>query len=119
MAPILKSYKVTVGAGTATPSAYHFLQAPLSYEGSLDTVTGVVETPQAEQDMPLYKVSELLAKNIVIRMVVRYEVAGKRKTSRILVAKDKMGTALDDLIGKSFRLGQISKAYVPRKASTR
>lgn len=117
MPAILQMYAAALGANSGAPGTYYFMQAPLSYAGTLDTVTGISAASDAEKDMPQYKVEALLAKGILFRVVVNYEVAGKRKSSRILVTRDKLGTALDGLIGKSFRQGEIKSARIPRKAT--
>lgn len=116
MAPILKLFRATVGAA-GNEAEYFFLQNPLSYEGSLDTVTGIASATDTEQDRPDIPVDRLLKKGILFRVTVRYLVGGGMKTSKLLVTRDKFSTALDALIGKTFRTGEIKKASVPTRAT--
>lgn len=112
MAPILKLFRATISAD----EQYFFLQAPNSYQGSLDTVTGISEATETEQDRADTPVDRLLKVGVLFRVAIQYTSGTGRKTARLLVTRPKLGTALDGLIGKSFRGGEITKARIPRKA---
>lgn len=116
MAAFLKKFKLTVGAAGAAKT-YYFLQNPTSYGGSVDTVTGVMLAPDEEQDEPEVSIGALLRSGKAFRVNIRYTGGATGfRNSKIVVARDKLVTALDELIGKSFRGGQIVKASVPQKA---
>lgn len=114
MAPILKKYRATIGA-SGSEKEYFFLQSPTSYEGSLDTVTGVKAAADSEQDEPNISVASLLRSGKLHRVVIRYTSGTGFKTAKLLVARDKLGTALDQLVDKTFRGGTIKKASIPQK----
>lgn len=112
MAPILKTYKATVNS-----KVYYFLQRTNAYQGSLDTISGVAEAEDDEQDEPVYAVAELLNKVVLMRLYLTYQVGEVRKRGQILVAKDKVGAALDGLVGETYRGGTIRKVGAKRDAS--
>jgi hypothetical protein len=114
MAPILKTYKATVNG-----IPYYFLQRTGAYQGSLDTISGVAEAGEEEQDQPVYAVAELLNKTILMRLYISYKVGEIRKRAQLLVARDKVGTALDALVNETYRGGTITKAGMKRDASFR
>lgn len=116
MAPILKKFRATVGA-TGSEREYFFLASPTSYAGSLDTVTGIAEATDTEQDEPNVKVGELLNSGKAFRVNIRYTSGAGTRTGKLLVAKGKLDTALDQLIDKPYRGGQIVSAYIPTKAT--
>lgn len=112
MAPILKLFRATIG----TDRQYFFLQSPTSYTGSLDTVTGITAAADSEQDEPPTSVQNLVSKGVLFRVAIQYTSGTGRKSAKLLVTKAKLATALDDLIGKSFRGGSITSARIPQKA---
>ncbi|MUL39347.1 hypothetical protein [Gloeocapsopsis dulcis] len=116
MAPILEKFVATITKDSVL-SRYYFLQAPNSYAGSIDTVSGITKAPDAEKDEPIVSVGSLLQSGKVFRVAVQYDAGGRRRTGRILVTRDKLATALDALIGKSFRGGVITSARIPTKAT--
>lgn len=116
MAPILKVFVATVTTENGT-QRYHFRQPPNNYAGTIDTITGITEGTDDDQNEPAVNVGELLNSGKVHRVVVQYNVAGVRRSAKILVAKGKLDTALDDLIGATFRGGQITSARIPAKAT--
>lgn len=114
MAPILKTYKATVNT-----IPYYFLQRTDAYQGSLDTISGVAEAEEQEQDQPVYAVAELISKTILLRLHITYKIGELKKRAQVLVARDKVGTALDALIGETYRGGTITKAGMKRDGNFR
>lgn len=116
MVAILKKFRATVG-GAGSEREYFFLQNPTSYGGAVDTVTGIRAATDTEQDEPETSVGSLLKSGKVFRVNIRYTGGPTGfKTAKILVTREKLGTALDELVGKTFKGGQIVKASIPRKA---
>lgn len=116
MPAILKKYRATVGA-TGSEREYFFLQSPTGYGGAVDTATGITEATDTEQDEPETSVAALLKSGKLFRVNIRYTGGATGfRTAKILVTREKLGTALDTLIGKTFRGGTIVKASIPRKA---
>lgn len=96
---------------------YYFLQNPTSYEGTLDTVTGVKAATDTEQDEPDIPVGNLLKSGKLFRVNIRYTGGPTGfRTAKLLVTKEKLVTALDGLIDKTFKGGVIVKASIPQKA---
>lgn len=117
MAAFLKKYRATVGAA-GSEREYFFLQSATGYGGSVDTVTGITAATDTEQDEPETSVASLLKSGKLFRVNIRYTGGSTGfKTAKILVTRQKLGTALDDLVGKTFRGGQIVRASIPRKAT--
>lgn len=115
-APFLKKFRIILGA-SGDEKEYYFFQNPTSYAGSLNTITGVRPATDTEQDEPEISVAALLKSGKAFRVNIRYTGgATGYKSAKILVARDKVGTALDSLIGKTFRGGQIVKASIPGKS---
>lgn len=113
MAPILKLYKATIGTTT-----YYFLQSPTSYGGTVDTATGITEAEDTDQDQPFTAVAELVRKGKLFRLAVEYGATGvPKKTAKLLVTRDKLTTALDDLLDEPFRGGTITSVRIPQKAT--
>lgn len=116
MAAILKKFRATVG-GTGSEKEYFFLQHPTSYEGSFDTLTGIKAATDTEQDEPDISVGNLLKSGKLFRVSVRYTGGPTGfRTAKLLVTKEKLTSALDALVGKTFRGGQIVKVSLPQKA---
>jgi hypothetical protein len=117
MVAILKKFRATVGT-TGNEKEYFFLQNPTSYEGSLDTATGIKEATETEQDEPNISVAALLNSGKLFRVNVRYTGGPTGfRNAKLLVTRDRLGTALDTLVDKSFRGGTIVKASIPGKAT--
>lgn len=112
MPAILKTWKATIGTKT-----YFFLQSATGYQGSLDTICGLSEAEDDEQDEPVYSVAELINKNVLLRVRISYQVGTTKKQAKLLVTRDKIGTALDSLIGETYRGGTIRKAGIKRDAT--
>lgn len=116
MVAILKKYRATTGAA-GSEREYFFLQNPTSYGGAVDTATGITAAADTEQDEPETSVASLLKSGKLFRVNIRYTGGATGfKTAKILVTREKLGTALDTLVGKSFRGGTIVRASIPRKA---
>lgn len=112
MAPILDLFKATIGTRT-----YFFYQHPTAYQGSLDTITGIEEAAQTELDEPATSVSNLISKGRLFRVTITTTDGTKKRTAKILVTRDKLITALDSLIGETFKGNQtIQAARIPQKA---
>lgn len=118
MAPFLKTFKATVGAAPGGQT-YYFLQSATSYGGTIDTATGVQAAGDNEQDMPVTSIGQLLQKQILIRVNVRYTSGAGTKTAKLLVTRNKIATALDELVDKSFKGGTIKTVSIPTKATYR
>lgn len=113
MAPILKRFKATIGTTT-----YYFLQAPNSYGGTVDTATGITEAEDTDEDQPSTAVAELVRKGKLFRLVVEYTTGTARRSAKLLVTREKLATALDDLIGETFKgAGTITSVRIPQKAT--
>lgn len=111
----------TIGAttGGAAPDAgtkYFFLQDPATYTG-LTTETGVDAATAAQLDAPRYKVGELLARGILVRVTASVKTGTVTRTRQILVTRDKVVTALEGLKGKAIAGGTISSARIKRRMS--
>lgn len=115
MAPALVLYRATIG-DTPDVTEYWFLQAPNTYGGALDNICGVKIAAQSEQDNPRLTVSQLLKSGRLVRVAITYSSGTGRKTAKLLVVRQKLTTALDQLIGKSYRGGTILTARAPVKA---
>jgi hypothetical protein len=119
--PKMTLHVATLGAAGAggAPDAglkYFFLQDPSTYTG-LATETGVDKATDAQLDAPRYKVGELLARGIVVRITASIKVGTTTRTRQILVTRDKVVTALETLKGKALGGGTISSARIKRNMS--
>lgn len=86
---------------------------------SISTLTGVSEATDADRaDALSYTIPGLLYSGQVAKLTVSYNENNKRKTAEIVVAIDKLQSAIAGLKGKSFAGGTIIKAYSPRRART-
>lgn len=106
------------GAGGAPDAGlkYFFLQDPTTYAG-LATETGVDKATDAQLDAPRYKVGELLARGILIRVTASVKVGTATRTRQLLVTRDKVVTALETLKGKAMAGGTVSSARIKRNMS--
>lgn len=109
--PILKLFKAQVGGAT-----YFFLQNPTTYAGSIDTLTGVTEATDAEQDEPAIPVYQLIANQKLFRVVCSVQTSAGIKTRKLLITRDKLSTAFDDLIGETIGGGTVKSVRIPQKA---
>lgn len=104
------------GGGLDAGTTYFFMQNDGSYTG-LKGETGIDKASDAQQDAPRYKVGELLARGILVRLSVSIKDGTRMKSRQILVTKDKVVTALETLKGKTMAGGIVSSARVPRRMS--
>lgn len=107
-----KEHLVTVG------TRKFLVELPDVYD-SIKTQTGVEEATDANRaDGLSYTVAGLLYSGMAAKLTVSYRENNKRKTAEIIVAIDKLSSAITGLKGKSFSGGTIIKAYTPRRATT-
>lgn len=111
----LTKYKLTTGLAPAGKS-YVFRGGANTYTG-LETQTGVDTVTDADKDEPCVSVAELLGSGAAIGVTVSYMDGTKRKSSRLLVARSKLETALEELPGKTINGGVIKSARVSRRLS--
>jgi hypothetical protein len=97
--PRLEMVKATIGTAT-----YLFKAPDGLYAGAVATAVGIAAAADTDKDSPEYAVKELLQKGIVYRLSATTLVGGRKRRLRILVAKDKLNTALDDLKDKTYSL---------------
>jgi hypothetical protein len=79
---------------------YFFRAKAETYEG-LESDTGVAVAGDNELDNPAVKIGRLMNNGQAIRVICQGGGADKNKVFRILVARDKAGTALDSLLDKT------------------
>lgn len=118
MAPTLILYRATIG-DSPDVTEYWFLQAPNAYGGALDNICGVKIAAQSEQDNPRLTVGQLLKTGRLVRVAITYSFGTGRKSAKLLVVRQKLATALDQLVGKTYRGGTILTARTPSKAQYR
>lgn len=107
-----KEHLVTVGARK------FLVELPDVYD-AITNNTGVQEATDANRaDALSYTVSGLLYSGMVAKLTVSYRENNKRKTAEIIVAIDKLQSAITGLKGKSFAGSTIIKAYSPHRATT-
>ncbi|AFZ12627.1 hypothetical protein Cri9333_1742 [Crinalium epipsammum PCC 9333] len=113
----LTKHRVTVGGTTAGGGRiYHFLARKQTFLG-LASETGVDEAPLADRDEPVFKLSNLLLKGILVRVNAYYTESGKKRVAKLLVRTDLLKAALGDLPGKSVNGGVIQSCNVPTRSS--
>jgi hypothetical protein len=108
-------HKATITNGTT--SKIIFFMAPKDAYTGLSDETGITEAAETDDDEVPSRVPDILANGALIRVAISYTVGAKRKTGKLLVAKDKLATALGALDGQSYKGGTIKSARVPRKLS--
>lgn len=119
--PKMTLHVATVGAAGAggaldAGNTYFFLQSDTAYTG-LATETGIDKATEAQQDAPRYKIGELLARGILVRLAVSIKDGTRIKTRKLLVTKDKVIPALEGLKNKAYGGGTITSVRVPRRMS--
>lgn len=84
---------------------YHFKSTDNVYEGDIATDTGISPAGENDLDAPEYSVKELIQAGILRRVTAYVRRANNtRGVVRLLVAKDKLETALDSLKGNTITL---------------
>jgi hypothetical protein len=111
--PLFSTLKVTVGSGT-TAQSFYFRGRATSYNTAISTETGVSAAPTAEQNKALTPVSELVSKGVLIRLAAS---TGLNKQVKLLCARDKIGTAIDSLEGKTVNSLLIKSVRIPQRAT--
>jgi hypothetical protein len=116
----LDKYVATIG------TAKYAFRAPAGlYAGSIATETGIAVAADADQDLPEFKVAELLKKGLLRRLnAITKTSAGKPSRLRLLCAKDKLATVLDALKGDAYTItgggsGTISSVGFGRRVVSR
>jgi hypothetical protein len=111
--PLLQSLKAAgTGQGAKT---YYFRGIAVDYPASVQALLGVVPTPAAEQDEPVYKLEELLGKGKLIRINVRYGTGANKKVAKLVCLRENLATALDGLVGVTYKNSLIVSAHIPLK----
>lgn len=85
---------------------------------SIDSVVGVSKvTSEAEMSEPNTRVSELIGAGIVFRVTASGKSGTNYRSYSFLVARDKIGTALDAVKGKTINGVSLSAGKIKRKAT--
>ncbi len=115
---LFTTLKVTTGTAP-NQATYWFLGKDDVYEGDIATETGVSEAPALEQNRATTEVEELLGAGVLIRLVATIGTVGANDNQqvRLLCSREKLGTAIDSLFGKSIRNKSVLSVRVPRKAT--
>jgi hypothetical protein len=95
----LEMLKATIGT-----TVYAFKGTKGLYDGPIATETGISVAGEDDQDLPEYAVKELLQKGILRRVNAITANGTKKGSLKMLVAKDKLATALDGLKGKNYSI---------------
>ncbi|MCC5641100.1 hypothetical protein LC593_35825 [Nostoc sp. CHAB 5844] len=117
--------KLTKLLATIGTVKYPFLGTDGLYVGANATSVGITEAAADDEDLPNYPVKELLLKGIIRRVSCRVrKTDGKSTTIRLLVAKDKLATALDDLVDNTITIpggtsGVITSVGFARRVTSR
>lgn len=115
---LFKTLKVTVGTAPNTVT-YYFRGEDGVYIGDIATETGVNEAPDSETNRARTSVPELLQKGVLVRVIATTGVAGgdNNKQVKLLVRRDKIGTAIDTLPAASIKGADIVSVRIPTKAT--
>lgn len=118
MAPKVVLHKVTISAD----EEYYFLTRPETYTGDIGTQTGVSKASDTEQDRPPIPIGNLVTNGKLFRVVVSYKSGTRNRTAKLLCARNKIGTILDGLEGKTYTgnngsSGQITSVRIAQKAT--
>lgn len=115
---LFKTLKTTVGTAP-NQTTYYFRGRDDVYEDDIATETGVEEAPAGEQNRARVEVEELLGAGVLIRLVATIGLVGDDETDQVklLCRRDKLGTAIDNLFGKTIRGKSVLSVRVPRKAT--
>lgn len=118
--------KLTKLVATIGTAKYAFKGTDGLYTGVNATAIGIAEAAPEDEDLPDYAVKELLLKGVLRRVscIVLNASTNQRRTIRLLVAKDKLATALDDLIDNTITLpggtsGAIKSVGFARRVTSR
>jgi hypothetical protein len=117
--------KLTKLVATIGTAKYCFLGTQGLYTGTNATEVGIAEAPPEDEDLPNYAVKELLLKGLVRRVSAIVLTTGNKRTKiGMLVAKDKLSTALDGLIDNTISIpggtsGAIKSVGFSRRVTSR
>jgi hypothetical protein len=117
---VLHKGTVSIGGATGATTKEVFFLAPKDTYTGLTDETGIKEAASDDKDEVPFRVPDLLAKGYLFRLTVGYEKTGKLRVAKILVAKDKIGVALNKFNSDSagnIRGGKIKSARIPRRMS--
>src|SRR5689334_17838934 len=90
---------------TVATVKYAFRAPAGLYDGSIATESGIAVAPEADQDLPEYKVAELLKKGILRRVTaITKTSAGKPSRLKLLCTSAKLATILDALDDKAYSI---------------
>lgn len=114
---ILVLHKVTLGAGAAAKT-YYCLLNPTTYT-SIDAVVGISKvTEDSEKNSVKSDVAELIGAGVLFRIVCYGKSSdGKRRSFNILCTREKIGTALDGLEGKTIHGVTVGAGRIKRTAT--
>ncbi len=118
--------KLTRLVATIGTAKYPFKGTAGLYVGANATSTGIDSLAETDFDLPDYPVKELLLKGIIRRVnaIVLNSSTNRRTTIKLLIAKDKLATALDDLIDNTISIpggtvGVIKSVGFARRVTSR
>jgi len=116
---ILELHKLTLGGsvdGGAT-KVYYCLLRPETYT-SIGSIVGITKvTDEAELNNAKTSVAELIGAGVAFRLQVDGKIGGRRRSFNLLCARDRIGTAMDGLKGKTVNSVVVGAARVKRRAS--
>lgn len=116
---ILELHKINVGGGGGvTGSNYYCMLNPNTYT-SIASIVGIAKvTDEAEKNNPTYTVAELIRAGIVQRMICSGKATGNKPRSfNLLVARDKLSSALDGIKGKTINGVTVGAGRIKRTAT--
>ena len=102
-----------------TPQSYYFRGRSDIYSTAITAETGVSVAPAAEQDRPSCKIEELVARGVLVRLMASTGTLGTgaaRKQVKMLCGRDKLATAIGNLITKPVRGSAILSVRIPQKS---
>jgi hypothetical protein len=111
--PKLVPHQVLVGAtqiGVLVPDVYE------GNGSNIADVVGVQKVAAGSSPDASSTVANLQRKGQALKMKVRYQSGTSVKTATIICDVNKAATASVQLVGKTFRGGEIKSAYFPRRA---
>jgi hypothetical protein len=89
----LEILKVTTGT-----TIFLFKGTAGLYDGGVSTATGITKALENEQDLPTYRVAELIQNGVLFRLTAKTQNAAGRKGSlKMLCFRAKLATVLDEL----------------------
>ncbi|MBW4533655.1 MAG: hypothetical protein KME09_06920 [Pleurocapsa minor HA4230-MV1] len=112
-----KKFKLTATIDGQTYETY-FLAPPDHYAGiATDAGVEAVDPDTIEINMPVTKVEEILKSPLGTRKRVKVKVGTKHKVVNVVVSASKTLTFDDDVLGTTYKGGEIDGISEPRTAS--